>query len=146
MDPVSASLFLSSISAFAGIIQAWHAARELSKPVTLDDIEKQKIEQPSEEAVNELQDAIDPKILKALTGNVKKALRRFQKAILDPTNSNQTKEQEEKIARSAVCGDLARISRLNRGHLPTKELEKAWESFRCDCFGKKKKEKKTKPN
>lgn len=82
------------------------------------------------ESASTLSHIVDPGILKIIVENVAKAKDRFMKALGDPANSQQAKDQETDIVKSTICAELARLKSLNQGNLP-EALVRDWSSFEC---------------
>lgn len=84
----------------------------------------------SARAVNKIK-VIDEDILTLMNGNIKKAVERLGRALIDQTKSNKEKDTEVEIASASICVELMRIRKLNKGTLPEEGLEKLWQSFGC---------------
>jgi len=77
-----------------------------------------------------LAQVIDPQILDVMERNIAKAKDRLKRALEDPANTQQAKDDELDVAKSKICAELRRIRELNQDLLP-EGMEPIWLSFRC---------------
>lgn len=77
-----------------------------------------------------LAQVIPQEIIEVVLENVAKARDRFVKALGDPANSQQAKDQEKEIAKSTICTELGRVKELNENKLP-EVFDPDWRAFGC---------------
>lgn len=128
-----AGLVITAISALSSVIRAREAARAKNEELTPEQIDSAlKVPPPdlnsSEVAV--VNQVIPADLLRTIEENIEEAVERFERALKDPANSPQTRDQEEAIAKSVICSELARLRRLNDEALPGK-LADLWVAFKC---------------
>lgn len=83
-----------------------------------------------EASVTILSHVIDESLLQVLAKNISQAQDRLIRALKDPANSNQTRDDEMAIASSVICSELKRIRKLNNNSLPP-SFVKMWFSHGC---------------
>lgn len=125
-----AGLVISGISALASVVEAWRSAQKIGEKLTPKQIDDADLPLPGVEA-SELGRVINEGILNTILANIETARGRLKEALKDPSNSNQAKDHEVKIAAATICAELARIRQLNAGVLPSKELKELWISHNC---------------
>ena len=128
-----AGLVIAAISALSSVIQAREAAREKHAELTAEQIDTAlQVGPPDLESseVSVLNQVIPPDLLQTMEENIEEAINRLERALKDPANSPQTRDQEEAIAKSIICSELARIRRLNDEALPG-QLANLWVVFKC---------------
>jgi seryl-tRNA synthetase len=84
----------------------------------------------NEASVTILAHVIDDSLLRVRAKNISKAQTRLMKALEDPANSSQTRDNELAIASSAICAELRRLRQLNNDSLPP-SFVKVWLSHGC---------------
>ncbi len=142
-----AQLLISGFSALSSLVQAYNSTRDKKKgSQSLDKgdfkysgargsvpIRKKAImtHNEAENSAVALNKVIDNDLLDVMLKNIRGAIKRLKKGLIDPANSNQTKDNEVKIAQSIICSELSRIMNLNNGRLPNEYLEKLWFSHNC---------------
>jgi hypothetical protein len=120
-----ATAAMTAISTFTSILQTYKAfgnKTEIEKSNFISGIKDQNknLEKDAQELLDE---SIDQDILLAFTQNINNHKKRFIDAITDIRNNPQQKEQEEAIARKAICKELNMAKNCNGGKIP-KVLDK----------------------
>ena len=132
-DMETVKVVVSGISALGSLIKLWRDFRAQKPGVTPQQLETAgtlvRYEIPQGE-LQALARVIPQEILDVIDGNVQKARERLKKALGDPSNTQQAKDQEVEVAASTVCAELGRLKRLNGGELPD-GLQNDWLSFGC---------------
>ena len=80
--------------------------------------------------VSKLVATMQQSTLDAIGDVIDRARKRFEEALRDPANNKQSRDAEEQIAQSTICGELRRIKRLNGGALPP-DYDSEWNEFAC---------------
>jgi hypothetical protein len=75
---------------------------------------------------------IDGTLLQTLVDDIKRAQDRFINSLRDPRFNPAQIDQEEAIARASICAHLKRIKGFNNGQLGHDNLERMWQSNKCE--------------
>jgi len=130
-----AELVFGGISAITSLVQLYKDARNRGQSIGPAEVDHAVEEARDTKAVQEnataIQQCIPEPILRVMLDNIEAAQTRLVQALKDPANTNADKNMEVEVACSNVCGELARIKRLNRERLPTPALESLWLSHGC---------------
>ncbi len=90
----------------------------------------ERLENPFKVGGKKIDQVIDTKTLRIMMKNTEKAVHKLQK-VLESELPESQKESEIARAEKVICDELNRIRKFNKSALPTKRLEKFWESHRC---------------
>ena len=90
----------------------------------------ERLENPFKVGGKTIDKVIDTKTLRIMIMNTEKAVYKLQN-VLESDLSADIKELEITRAEKVICDELSRIRKFNKSVLPTKRLEKLWESHRC---------------
>ena len=121
---------LQGIATLAALIKLRRETQKGDREPTPSEIEGASGVLASPQGFETLQAIIKQSTLDAISGVVDRARQRFESALVDPANTKQARDAEEQVARSTICGELARIKRLNGNTLPN-DYEEMWQEFAC---------------
>ncbi len=74
---------------------------------------------------------INENVLVQLRNNMAQAVSRLMRDYNDAAGSPQSIDTSLSRASHAICTELSRVKRLNRGFLPHPDLKELWERFSC---------------
>jgi hypothetical protein len=134
MNLEAAKLMVESIGTLSSLVKVWQNARGSGADVTREQVEK-TIESlqpsPSHATLEQITLIISQPVLDTIAETIADAIERLRDALSDPSNTQQDKDKEERVARATICRELKRVKRLNNNVLPDGMLEDYWRSFSC---------------
>ena len=130
-----AGIVVASLSALGSLVQAFYTAKSERKNVSKTTIKqaKKRAKQPLKVGAKTVSDVIDHNLLLVLS----QQLEQHQTELINAFESTDMGSEQMLLnveeARQNICHALLQIKRFNQGRLPTKRLEKLWQSNGCDC-------------
>jgi len=89
-----------------------------------------RLKKPFKVGGKSIDQVIDKETLRIMILNTEKSVKKLQN-VLESELPQDQKELEIERAEKVICNELIRVRKLNKNVLPTKRLEKLWESHRC---------------
>lgn len=130
VDLEQIKVVLQGISAVAALIKLRRETQKAEREPTPAQIDGATRVRVSTVGFDTLAAAIQQSTLDAISDVIDRARKRLDEALRDPANTKQSRDSEEQIAQSTICGELKRIKRLNGGALPG-EYGAVWDEFAC---------------
>ncbi|WP_414829712.1 hypothetical protein [Alteromonas sp. H39] len=128
-----AGLVVAGISALGTLVQAYYARRDDQRQVKASTIKKAKARAsvPLKTGTKVLSQVIDDTLLKAMNATLSRHQQALVRAFEDQNITESQRAIKVEEARAAICQTLQQIKHFNNQTLPTRRLEKLWESNRC---------------
>jgi hypothetical protein len=125
------SLAFGAVPSISSLIELWRRTQDRAEPLTAEEIEEAVIQPPPiQPPPGPVLLSVAADISQVIRDNVNGALDRLKKALGDPSNTQQDKDKEVKVAQATICAELERLRRLNNGQLPG-DLHIIWNQFGC---------------
>ncbi len=128
-----AGLVVAGISALGTLVQAYYARRDDQRQVKGSTIKKAKTRAavPLKTGTKVISQVIDDKLLNAMNATLSRHQQALVRAFEDQNITESQRAIKVEEARTAICQTLQQIKHFNSQTLPTRRLEKLWESNRC---------------